>query len=190
MVLDEAHELPMGVGRKGKTGIDDISPIQATFRCEPSYTRILPRRLTGYGTLLLSSWVGPPLACRGHRWYITGSPFPHGRTSLHNALDLLRIKVKKPIDPDQKKKDKTPIEKVCVNPLFSAHGFPFIATRVIANCSATQNEEEGLGIQNLRYGVTYMPSVELVRFRRNPPVHSCVGGRLTIAGPYYPFGRR
>jgi hypothetical protein len=36
MVLDEAHELPMGVGRKGKTGIDDISPIQATFRCEPS----------------------------------------------------------------------------------------------------------------------------------------------------------
>ncbi|ELR15494.1 SNF2 domain containing protein [Acanthamoeba castellanii str. Neff] len=99
MVLDEAHELPMGVGRKGKTGIDDISPIQATFR-----------------------------------WYITGSPFPHGRTSLHNALDLLRLKVKKPIDPDQKKKDKTPMEK---------------------------NEEEGLGIQNLRYGVTYMPSVEL-----------------------------
>jgi nitrous oxidase accessory protein NosD len=57
-------------------------------------------------------------------------------------------------------------------------------------CSSTQNEEEGLGIQNLRYGVAYMPSVELVRFRRNPPVHSCVGGRLTIAGPYYPFCRR
>jgi hypothetical protein len=34
MVLDEAHELPMGVGRKGKTGIDDINPIQATFRCQ------------------------------------------------------------------------------------------------------------------------------------------------------------
>lgn len=114
---------------------------------------------------------------RGHRWYITGSPFPHGRTSLHNALDLLRIKVKKPIDPDQKKKDKTPIEKVRVNAMYSTAGFPFIATRVI-NCSSvrvcalggTQNEEEGLGIQNLRYGVAYMPSVELVRFRRKPPV--------------------
>ena len=63
--------------------------------------------------------------------------------------------------------------------------------RELFDCSSTQNEEEGLGIQNLRYGVAYMPSVELVRFRRNPPVHSCVvGGRLTIAGPYYPFGRR
>jgi hypothetical protein len=37
MVLDEAHELPMGIGRKGKTGIDDIADIQATFR-SPSST--------------------------------------------------------------------------------------------------------------------------------------------------------
>jgi hypothetical protein len=35
MVLDEAHELPMGLGRKGKTGIDDIAEIQATFRSHP-----------------------------------------------------------------------------------------------------------------------------------------------------------
>lgn len=81
------------------------------------------------------------------------------------------------------------MEKVRVNAMYSTAGFPFMATRVIY-CSSTQNEEEGLGIQNLRYGVAYMPSVELVRFRRNPPVHSCVGGRLTIAGPYYPFCRR
>jgi hypothetical protein len=135
---------------------------------------------------------------RGHRWYITGSPFPHGRTSLHNALDLLRLKVKKPIDPDQKKKDKTPMEKVRVPCL--AAGSPSIATRVITvlpfACVHSAAPERG--------GRPRHSELALWRYlhaqrgtgplspQPSPRVHCCVGVCLIIAGlgvpsPISPF---
>jgi hypothetical protein len=81
-------------------------------RARPESTTLLSYRLPSGLSLLPEFACYSSVVCSTSRWYITGSPFPQGRSSLYNALDLLDLRVKKPVDPTGFQKDKSQPEKV------------------------------------------------------------------------------